>query len=125
MDTDRIPNMRDPAQTGHTQPGRPIVVRHAEWVGSVSMDDGVGRAVSASHDGTARVWNLSTGQAQHLLSGHTGPVSAVTAAADGARALTASEDGTARVWDLATGSCERVLRGHRRPLLAAAMRRAA
>jgi WD40 repeat protein len=77
----------------------------------VVMPDG-GRAVSASGDGTLRVWDLTTGRALHVLSGHAQPVNAVAVTADGGRAVSASDDGTLRAWDLATGRALHVLTGH-------------
>src|SRR5206468_203297 len=44
--------------------------------------------------------------------GHTGPVTAVATAPDGARVVTASSDKTARVWDAKTGVQQARLKGH-------------
>jgi WD40 repeat protein len=58
--------------------------------------------VTASLDGTARVWDAATGKAISEPMKH-GPVSSAQFGADGQRVLTASLDGTARAWDAATG----------------------
>lgn len=60
------------------------------------------RVVSASNDGTARVWDVATG-AQVVLVEHTAPVVDAVFSADGTRLVTSSEDGTARIWDAVTG----------------------
>jgi WD40 repeat protein len=60
--------------------------------------------VTASFDGTARVWNARTGIEVMTLSGHTGGVFSATYSPDGARIVTASGDHTARVWDAHTGT---------------------
>ena len=54
------------------------------------------RAVTASEDFTARVWNVATGACEAVLLGHSGWVVDVAITAGGAHALTASHDATAR-----------------------------
>ncbi len=68
--------------------------------------------VTASTDGTARVWDSETGELRVVLGGHTGPVTHAAFAPDGKRVVTSSVDGTARVWDAATGEVLRVISGH-------------
>jgi WD40 repeat protein len=63
-----------------------------------------GRAVSASSDGTLRVWDLRSGACSLTLEGHTDWVHAVALTVDG-RAVSASSDRTLRVWDLHSGLC--------------------
>ena len=66
------------------------------------MADG-SSVVSASWDGTLRIWDLGTGSGLHTLRGH-GPGYIGLALAIGARrAVSASADGTLRVWDLDAG----------------------
>jgi WD40 repeat protein len=54
--------------------------------------------VTASADGTARIWDVSTGALLATL-GHDGEVRGARYSPDGARIVTASADGTARIWD--------------------------
>jgi WD40 repeat protein len=61
------------------------------------------RIVSASGDGTARIWDISDGGGSLVLSGHRGIVAWATFSPDGTRIVTASSDGTAMVWDVANG----------------------
>jgi eukaryotic-like serine/threonine-protein kinase len=62
------------------------------------------RFVTASDDGTARVWDATTGVEILALKGHTKPVKSASFSPDGKRIITASPDGTARVWDAQTGA---------------------
>ena len=69
--------------------------------------------VSASLDGTAKVWDLKTGQVRTRLS-HDDIVWWASFSPDGHTIVTACDDGLAGIWDSRTG---RLLRGY------AAMRR--
>ncbi|MGZ3636294.1 MAG: NB-ARC domain-containing protein [Ktedonobacterales bacterium] len=62
--------------------------------------------LSASRDGTLRlwdVWDVATGEERQTFEGHSRFVSACAFSPDGRRILSASEDGTLRLWDVATG----------------------
>ncbi|MBC8726785.1 hypothetical protein F6X37_36610, partial [Paraburkholderia sp. 31.1] len=72
--------------------------------------------VTASADGTARVWDAATGEVIAKLTGHQGPVFSAAFSPDGQRVVTASADGTARVWDAATGEVIAKLTGHQGPV---------
>jgi WD40 repeat protein len=68
--------------------------------------------VTASWDGTARVWDAATGASLAELKGHTNWVRSAAFSPDGRRIVTASWDGTARVWDASTGEQLAELEGH-------------
>ncbi|SDR51307.1 WD40 repeat [Paraburkholderia fungorum] len=57
------------------------------------------RVVTASWDGIARIWDVSTAQEIGELKGHQGRIFFAVYSQDGKRIATASEDKTARVWD--------------------------
>ncbi|MHC5054147.1 MAG: WD40 repeat domain-containing protein [Planctomycetota bacterium] len=61
------------------------------------------RVVTASDDGTARVWDVSNGKGLLVLGGHERGVARVAYSPDGGRLLTASVDGSVRIWDARTG----------------------
>lgn len=68
--------------------------------------------VTASVDGTARVWRADGAGEPVVLRGHNGDVMSAVFSSDGARVVTASMDGTVRVWR-ADGTGEPVvLQGH-------------
>lgn len=76
--------------------------------------------VTASEDGTARVWDAATGAQNIILEGHTSTVHDANFNPDSTRIVTASDDRTARVWNVADGKELFQLRGHTGPVNAAA-----
>lgn len=63
-----------------------------------------GLLATASHDGTARLWDLQgTGQELLTLTGHIGWLNDVAFNTRGDHLATAGEDGTIKVWDVASG----------------------
>jgi len=68
--------------------------------------------VTASSDGTARLWNTESGQLMANLRGHTGKVSVARFSPVGERIVTASKDKTARVWNAANGQLLATLSAH-------------
>ena len=55
------------------------------------------RIISASFDGTIKVWDAATGQEILTLEGHAGPV--LSMAFDGQRIISGGKDNTVRIWD--------------------------
>ena len=95
---------------GHTAPLRNAVFSPDEQL-----------VLTASEDGTARIWRTATGAQVAVLRGHRAQVSDVVFSRDGRSVLTASEDGTARLWDAASGDKLAVLRGHTDSVTSAAL----
>jgi hypothetical protein len=87
--------------SGHSGP-----VGHAAW----SSDDR--RIATVSDDGSAKVWDATTGVKLFTLGGHTAGVEHAAWSSDGTRIATASDDGSAKVWDAATGVEFFTLSGH-------------
>lgn len=79
------------------------------------------RFVTASYDGTLRVWDVNTCRTLRILEGHTSYVTDAVLTADGRKCVSASGDHTLRVWELDTGACKGTLRGHADCVMAAAM----
>src|SRR5262249_50667427 len=75
------------------------------------------RVVTASDDGTARLWDAADGRPLATLR-HRGPIVQAVFDAAGELVATASADGTARVWDAATGHLIASLVGHSAPVRA-------
>ena len=63
--------------------------------------------VTASADGTAKLWNAVTGECTMTLRGHDDWVISAVFSLD--IVLTAADDGTAKIWNLFTGDCIQTL----------------
>src|SRR5262249_52065961 len=70
-------------------------------------------------DGTARIWDVSSGMIIHVLQGHTAKVWSVWWSPKSNQVVTGSGDGTARIWDAVTGKELHVFRGHTAVILSA------
>ncbi|WP_437978630.1 TIR domain-containing protein [Sorangium sp. So ce295] len=89
---------------------------HADWVNACAISPDAQRIVSASDDGTLKVWELSTGRLLSTLQGHAKGVNkgvkSCALSPDGQRVVSASGDGTLKVWELSTGRLLSTLQGH-------------
>jgi len=97
------------------------LVGHSASVLACAVTADGGRAVSASADGTLKIWDTATGHALATLDGHANWVLACAVNADGGRMVSASADGTLKVWDTTTWRALVTLEGHRAPVRACAM----
>ena len=95
---------------------------HTNVVMSVDADDRFLRAVSASWDTTARVWNLQDYTCERVLSKHTSDCNAVAISRDGTKCVTGSDDDECYLWCLQTGEVMRVFRGHAKMVVSVALK---
>ncbi len=70
--------------------------------------------VTASGDGTAKIWDLASRRELATLRGHSGGVLGVSMSSDGLLVATSSTDGTAKLWNATTGREVLTLFGHSR-----------
>src|SRR5262249_50690439 len=70
---------------------------HAGAVRHFALSPNDRRIATASADGTARIWDLKSGE-NRVLAGHSGEVWATAFSPDGTRIASAGEDGTVRLW---------------------------
>jgi WD40 repeat protein len=83
---------------------QPLVLRgHTAALSAVHFNADGSKIVTASKDGTARIWNARTGKLDQLFAQHTGAIATAELSSDGRRLVTASADETAKVWDVRTG----------------------
>jgi tetratricopeptide (TPR) repeat protein len=76
---------------------------HQDRVSAVAFSPDGKAVLTGSDDGTARLWDASTGLPLLSPMAHQDRVSAVAFSPDGKAVLTGSDDRTARLWDVATG----------------------
>jgi WD40 repeat protein/serine/threonine protein kinase len=88
------------------------VIGHAGLVRSIAFSSDGARIITASYDGTAKIWDAGSGVELLRLSGHGGHVNSAAFSPDGRRIVTASADKTARIWDAATAQESMQLSGH-------------
>ena len=72
--------------------------------------------MSGTWDRSLHVWDMrtsGTGQCEHTLTGHNGPVDCVVELGD-ERVVSGSWDRSLRVGDMRTGQCQHILRAHNR-----------
>lgn len=119
-DLPEAPPPSPPRSCHHPRPDLPdlpctlrhTLLGHTRAVAAVRFSPCGSFLASASADGTARVWDASTGKSLRTLSGHSAGLSDVCWSPDGALLATASDDLTLRVWDAATGRLVHELSSH-------------
>ncbi len=99
----------------HTLTGHTKKINNLTWWGekSNSYEYEKQEIVTASDDGTAKIWDANKGMLLFTLSGHKGVVNFAAFSPDGQHIATASTDNTARIWDATTGDALLTLSGHR------------
>jgi WD40 repeat protein len=85
--------------------GHEDVVHAVAWLSETKLATG-------SADRSVRLWSLSDGKCVAMLSGHSGPVLSLAAAANGKWLCSGSGDHTIRVWDPSNGRLVRSLTNH-------------
>jgi WD40 repeat protein len=84
-----------------TPSGEPVVrLRGRTDVPDVAFSPDGSMLATAGEDGTARVWDISTGRQLHAFFGHDQGVNSVAFSPDGTMVATSSNDGTAREYFL-------------------------
>ncbi|MEA5472569.1 WD40 repeat domain-containing protein, partial [Spirulina sp. 06S082] len=77
---------------------------HSYWVQDVAIAPDNRTIVSASKDGTIKLWDILTGREIRTLHGHESAVLSVAISADGERIISCSTDNTIKTWSLDTGA---------------------
>lgn len=90
---------------------------HQQGISAVGISADGSRFLTASYEGTAKVWDAATGTTTATLRCPERWITHAVFSPDGRLVLTASTDRTARIWDAATGSELTALAGHHPPAL--------
>ncbi len=78
-------------------------LQHADSLSHAGFSPDGSMVVTASRDGTARIWDAATGEPLTEPLQHGGIVNYAEFSPDGSRIVTASNDNCAIIWDVATG----------------------
>jgi F-box and WD-40 domain protein CDC4 len=65
--------------------------------------------ISSDKTGIIRIWDLSSGQCRHVLTGHEGDILPGSLASHGGLLVSGGYDNCVRVWNIANGQCLHVL----------------
>ena len=85
---------------------------HRDIVCAAAFSPDGNRLVTASYDGSSRVWKAETGEVLVILHEHIGPVWSVAFSPDGKRLVSGSSDSTVKVCDSYSGKRILSLKGH-------------
>jgi WD40 repeat protein len=96
---------------------------HTAHVNTVAFNADGRMVVTASHDGTAKLWDVVEGKEVATLTGHHGTVNAAAFSPDGHTVATAGWDFTARLWNSDDRAGRAVLNGHTREVNAVTFNR--
>ena len=86
--------------------------RHTGRVWAAALSPDGQRLATAGADGTARLWNMTTGQETGRFVAHTDQVVAVAFSPDGQAAVTADSKGVVWLWNVASGQALQQFEGH-------------
>ncbi|HOU12830.1 MAG TPA: BTAD domain-containing putative transcriptional regulator [Anaerolineae bacterium] len=81
-----------------------LILRHGATVNTAHWSSDGTRILTASSDGTAKVWDARTGAELATLTGHRGAVRMALWSPSEERIVTTGKDGAVKVWDAATGA---------------------
>jgi WD40 repeat protein len=85
------------------QPERDLPKNPKPGVVGLSLSRNGKTLVTAGADGNIRIWNITTGQIERTLSGHTNSLYKAVFSPNEKFLASSSRDRTARIWDAATG----------------------
>lgn len=87
------------------------LIGHTGSINALMISPGERSLVSASSDGTVKLWDLQLGELLRTLVGHTSFVNTVAVTPDGQAIVSGGADKTLRIWDAQTGEQLRALTG--------------
>jgi WD40 repeat protein len=87
--------------------GRFVLRGHNGPIRSASFSHDARLAITAGEDGTARIWDTSSGKQVSILEAQNGPLKTAEFTSDARTALTATSGGLVNVWEVASNSLKR------------------
>ncbi|MGC4022565.1 MAG: caspase family protein [Cyclobacteriaceae bacterium] len=88
-------------------------VGHSDVISSLRLSNDKQQLLSASWDGSVRLWNVGTGLMEKKFVGHRGAAHIAIFSPDGKNIFSAGADRQIRVWDLVTSKVVRTFDGHK------------
>ncbi len=85
---------------------------HEKVIHAIDISPNNDFLATASHDKTAKIWDLASGETIGILRGHKRPVYDISFCGYDRLVTTCSGDQTAKVWSLDEFSCQRTYEGH-------------
>lgn len=89
-----------------------VPVAHTGFISSIDCNADGKIILTASHDNTAKMWDIFTGKLLSSLNGHSKSLSNALFSPDGSKIVTSSDDYTVKLWDSKTGDIIYTLKGH-------------
>jgi WD40 repeat protein/serine/threonine protein kinase len=89
---------------------------HTGWIHAMAFCPDERHVLSASADGTVRVWNRETGVCMRAMAGHEDGVNCLAVATEGTTCVSGGQDGEVILWNWETGETLRVMKAHRGPV---------
>ncbi len=89
-----------------------VFAGHAGEVRSVAFSPDGTKVLTGSSDGTARLWEMTSGKVLATLNGHSDWVTSVACSPNGEKIVTGSYDRTAQIWETASGKLLVSLEAH-------------
>jgi len=86
------------------------LVGHNHFISDIDLSADRQYALSASWDGTLRLWNLKTGETRRRFQGHKKDVLSVAFSSDNRQIVSGSRDHTVKVWNT-VGVCKETMDG--------------
>ncbi len=97
-----------------------VLSGHTDYVSAVAVTPDGRHAISASPDGTLRIWDMESGEEERVFNDYQSHVRSIVVAPDGQHVLSGSSDRILRLWNLESGTEEAVFVGHESLVLAVA-----
>jgi WD40 repeat protein len=88
-------------------------IGHQDVISSLRVSADQQQLLTASWDGSIRLWNIGTGLMTRKFMDHRGAVHVAIFSPDGRYIYSAGADRTIRIWDRTTGKVVRTLEGHK------------